>query len=351
MFRRAASFLCGTVLLLATPMLQAQPTDQIDRLRLGSGRYNGAYTLMVNDLRVDWYFVNLGLIPVCQNRPGHTAQYLDLYLRQASPRDRTIERVWNYRTGEQIRSDSDDSYAATMISLAVRHVRVNRDQKWWTANRRTIKDIADKVLLSSQKPSGLVSNFVGSTGVGYLQDNCEVYRALDDLGRHLASEKDPDAGRYTEAARRVAAGIAGLFDETKGCFSVADIPGDDKFYPYRTGQVFPQIFEVPLGDPEETRRKYKAAYAFLNESHGDWTNGRINDGSLGGFPHMDLGYGAALQGDTRRAEAQLRYFKSGRTPQFTGIHEIGWALRIEEELSRVPESRTRGASKRTQPND
>lgn len=306
---------------------------EIHRLRIENGRYAGSYALMLNDLRSDWYFTNLGLIAVCDSYPRETAQYLSLYVRNVDPKRLTIDRLQDYRAGRKVRSDSDDSYAATFISLAVRHREVAVDREWWMKNRGMVKKLAKDVILASQKPSGLVSNFVGQDGVGYLQDNCEVYRALADLGQVLVEEKDPDATAVRDGAARVATGIAGLFNSSTNCFEVADIPGDRRFYPYRTGQVFPQVFQVPLGSEEETRRMYDLAYRFLNADGEDWPNGRVNDDSLGGFPHMELGYAAAIRGDDVRARAQLKFFTAGMKPQFSSIHEVGWAIRAIDVLT------------------
>jgi hypothetical protein len=42
----------------------------------------------------------------------------------------------------KVASDSDDSYAATFVSLAVRYVLASRNWTWWEANKARIKQTA-----------------------------------------------------------------------------------------------------------------------------------------------------------------------------------------------------------------
>jgi hypothetical protein len=210
-------------------------------------------------------------------------------------------------------------------------------------------EIARLVLLDFQRPSGLVPSFANADPrtVAYLMDNCEVYRGLTDFSRALEANRDPDARCFAEAAGRVSKGIAGLFDEKGRSFRHADADGADTIYFRRAAQVFPEVFEVPLGDEALTRRRYAAAWKALNagraagEPRDRWEEGEVADGSLGGYPWMVLGYAAAMRGEAGMARAQLAYFsrRLGQPePPFTAIHEVGWAARAAHTLG-VPKDR------------
>lgn len=318
---------------------------RIVKLRLTEGPYAGGFRQQANDARLNWYFANLGLLAVCEQRPDLVQPYLDLYLSKVDARTGTIRDVADLGTGALQRSDSDDSYAATFLSLAMKYRASPDGGRWWGRNRLRLKEIARLVLLDHQKPSGLVPSFANADPrtVAYLMDNCEVYRGLADLSRVLEADRDPDAKSFAEAAGRVSEGIAGLFDEGRLSFRQADVDGADTFYPRRAAQVFPEVFEVPLGDAALTRSRYAAAWRSLNaggaagEPRDRWEEGEVPDGSLGGYPWMVLGYAAVKRGETGIARTQLASFarrsdQPDPPPPYTAIQELGWAARAALEL-------------------
>jgi hypothetical protein len=320
----------------------AKPADfrlAIDRLRITEGEFAGGYRLQRDDGRINWYFANLGLVPLCGTRPKEVRQYLDLYLVSVSPGSCTIQDVRKIGKGIRQAPDSDDSYASTFLSLACAYQRANPTDGWWKTNLPKLKRIARKVLLDSQKESGLVTVFAGDKArtLSYLMDNCEVYRGLADFATLLANKHDPDAKEFADAAARVAEGVAGLFDEKVGAFRVADADAAKTFYPLRAAQVFPEVFGVPLGNKTLTRQRYDSAWRFMNATGDRWERGQVADGSLGEYPWMLLGYAAAKRGEFDLARTQLNAFedelKSAKTrPAYTAIQELGWAIRIQELL-------------------
>ena len=313
---------------------------RIVELRVTEGPYAGGFRQQENDSRLNWYFANLGLLAVCDERPDLVQPYLDLYLSKVDGRTGTIRDVADLRSGALRRSDSDDSYAATFLSLAAKHRASPGGERWFGRNRAKLKEIARLVLLDFQKASGLVPSFADPDirTVAYLMDNCEVDCGLADFSAALEAEGDPDARIYAEAADRVAGGVAGLFDEGDQSFRNADAAGATTFYPRRAAQVFPEVFGVPLGDAARTRARYEAAWKSLNAARAPgggrdrWEEGSVSDGSLGGFPWMVLGYAAAGRGEAGMAKTQLAYY-AGRLdrpdppPPFAAIHELGWAAR------------------------
>ena len=337
------SFLAFFVLGLPAPRIVSDQdfVGRIVKLRLTEGPYAGGFRQQANDARLNWYFANLGLLAICDERPDLVEPYLNLYLSKVDGRTGTIQDVADLGTGALQRSDSDDSYAATFLSLTARHRASPGGERWWVQNRAKLKEIARRVLLDFQKPSGLVPSFANSDPgtVAYLMDNCEVYRGLEDLSRALEADRDPDAKFYAEAADRVARGVVGLFDEARQSFRNADIMGAETFYPQRAAQVFPEVFGVPLGDAARTRLRYSAAWKSLNAGRVPgkprdlWEEGEVSDGSLGGYPWMVLGHAAVQRGEIGVAKTQLAFF-ARRSVQpnppspYTAIHELGWAARV-----------------------
>jgi Cro/C1-type HTH DNA-binding domain len=318
----------------------AQLLAKIDSLRISDGPFAGGFRLQENDGRLNWYFCNLGLLPLCDKEPATVVAYLNLYLKNTDPARGTIEDVREIASGVRQPPDSDDSYAATFLTLASRYYQATDDQVWWEGHAPRLKQIAKQVLLAAQKPSGLVANFVGQPerAVGFLMDNSEVYRGLSDFSGQLARSKDAEATVFSDAAARVAKGIAGLYDPKTQSFQVADIPAATTFYPLRTAQVFPEVFGVPFGDAAETQRIYAAAWAFLNAGGDHWETGQVADGSLGGYPWMVLSFASAKHGDAARARAQLAFFsnelkKPAPIPQFTAANELAWAAMTRAKLT------------------
>jgi hypothetical protein len=259
-------------------------------------------------------------------------------LNHVDPKTGTIQD-FNLATSQGSQADSDDSYAATFLSLAVRYRQIANNRAWWARNVTTMKTLARQVLLQSQKKSGLVRVRVADkNSAAYLMDNCEVYRGLKDFAKTLREDNDPDAAKFEAAAAGVAKGIATLFDEETQSFRISDVPWAPTFYPDRVGQVFPQYFGVPLGSPAETQRKYDAAWKYLNANADAWEVGTLtdsNDKSLGGFPWMLLGAVATKRGDAARVQKQLdnlrgQLSQSPPPAPATAIQELGFALRIQQ---------------------
>jgi hypothetical protein len=305
----------------------------IDDLRIPAGAFSDCYRLQANDNRVNWYFDNMGLIASCQSNPEWVRAYLARYLSNVDLRTGMILDVQDITTGMLQPSDSDGAYAATMLSLAAKWHRTT--EKQWTIDELTqLKQIARKTILGLQQPNGLVRGSVNSQAapVYRLMDNCEIYRGLADFSMMLASAGDAEAKEFDDAARRVAAGIAELYDEQVKAFRVADIGFDQTFYPYRGAQIYPEVCGVPLGDRARTAERYEAAWNFMNATGDRWMEGEDKDGSLKGYPWMILGLAAAKHGKPELARAQLAFFSrrlNERTdPKFTAIHELGWAVQI-----------------------
>ena len=139
-------------------MLAQELLARIDRLAIADGPFAGGFRLQENDGRLNWYFCNLGLMTECKAQPAAVATYLNLYLKHVDPATGTIADVKDIATGTLQPPDSDDSYAATFLSLASRQRPGNQRPNGMVARhfRPNSRNIARKVLLDAQQPSGLV---------------------------------------------------------------------------------------------------------------------------------------------------------------------------------------------------
>ena len=315
--------------------------DEIKALRIPTGPYAGAYEIAPNGL-MNWYFSNLGLIAIVQylDGPGldkYVRTYLDLYISKLES-DVTIRDAQfpfgraNTSAFTLVLADSDDSYAATLFTLAVRYLRASQNWAWWDQNKGRLKDMAYRNIAVSIKPNGLTSVFQAprnqSNNAGYLMDNTEVYRGLRDFSTLLRERGDvADANYYDSFAKNIATGMAALFSTAANAFRMADLSTqtDTSFYPGTSCQIFPQAFGVP-----ELAGYYDRAWNFFNNNTAGWETGKLDP-----YPWAVLGLAAAKRGQTALAKAQLasmeKTFVSNR-PMMT-INELGFYQRTKSVLA------------------
>ena len=224
---------------VATSATSINVVQAIQALRIPSGPYLGAYEIAPNGL-MNWYFANLGLISVVQylDAPAldkYIRVYLDLYLSKLEPNlsirdvDFPFGRA-NTSSFTLVMSDSDDSYAATLLSLTARYLRGSQNWAWWDKNKARLKDIAYRNIAVSVKANGLTSVFQSprsqTNNAGYLMDNVEVYCGLRDFTSLLKERGDTaDAAYYDQFAKNMAAAMATLFSPGSSAFRFADLAG------------------------------------------------------------------------------------------------------------------------------
>lgn len=315
---------------------------QIKNLQIPTGPFAGGYEIAPNG-RLNWYFTNLGLFPVVQlmtaaERETYIRTYLDLYLRNLKA-DATIMDV-DFPQGRAntelfvlVGSDSDDSYAATFLSLVVRYLRYSQNWSWWGINKAKLKTLAYRNLAVMAKPTGLTSVFQPprnqGNSIGYLMDNCEVYRGLRDFASLLRERSDPaDAAYYDSFATGIAKGIGNtLFDTARGGFTAGDFTAQasSTFYPGTTCQVFPQVFGLT-----ELAPFYDRAWNFLQSNSPGWADGRYDP-----YPWQVLGFAAAKRGDTATAQAHMRTTEQKFVSQrpLVTINELGFYQRSRHALN------------------
>ncbi|MGY8905292.1 MAG: hypothetical protein ACKVIH_12160 [Burkholderiales bacterium] len=315
--------------------------EAIKALRIPTGPYAGAYEIAPNGLS-NWYFTNLGLIAIVQYLNGpdldtYIRSYLDLYLSKLEP-NMSIRDVHfpfgrvNTSNFTLVLADSDDSYAATTLTLAARYLRASQNWAWWDQNKARLKDIAYRNIATAIKANGLTSVFQSprsqTNNAGYLMDNCEVYRGLTDFALLLRERGEPaDATYYESFAKNISSALATLFSMSNNGFRFADLANQTEttFYPGTTCQVFPQVFGVTPLAPY-----YDRAWNFFNLNSTGWEKGTIDP-----YPWAVLGLAAALRGQTALAQAQLasmeKTFAISR-PLMT-INELGFYQRIKSVLA------------------
>jgi hypothetical protein len=313
----------------------------IKTLRINTGPFAGGYLIAPAGL-LNWYFTNHGLAPIVQYLNAgdldlYIRRYLDLYLQRLEP-DAAIRDVvfsgGNPNAAYQlVLSDSDDSYAATLLTLAVRYLRASRNWSWWEANRATLKMIAYRNLAVTAKPNGLTSVFQAprnqSNAFGYLMDNCEAYRGLRDFASLLRERGDiSDANYYDGFADRIAAGIASyLFDTARSGFKPSDghLRAETSFYPGTTCQVFPQAFDV-----SELSSYYSKGWNYLNRFTPNWQDGRYDP-----YPWAILGFVAAKRKQNAVANAQMRTVENAFIAKraVVTINELGFYQRTKSLLA------------------
>lgn len=317
---------------------------EIKKLRVTTGTFTGAY-LMAPAGRINWYFTNLGILPIIQylntaDLDLYIRTYLDLYLRRLEANSSIFDiDLPAGPTGAftTVLSDSDDSYAATTLSVVARYLHASQNWAWWDANKAKLKTMAYRNLPVAVKPNGLTSVFQSprsqTNSVGYLMDNCEVYRGLRDFAGLLRERGEAaDATYYDSFATNIASRISlSLFDTTRGAFmpSDADLVPTTVFYAGTTCQVFAQAFGV-----KELAPYFDRGWAYLNRVSPNWQDGRYD-----AYPWAVLGFVAAKRGATAQAQGQLQMINSKFVTDrgLVTINELGFYQRSVSLLAGRPE--------------
>ena len=324
------------------------PIDAVARikaLRITTGPMADGYQIAPGG-RLNWYFTNLGLIAIVQFLNAeeldlYIRRYLDLYLRQLQA-NATIEDVlFNDATLQSITlvpSDSDNSYASTLLSLAVRYLRASGNWSWWDANQNTLKTIALSNVVNQIKSNGLTRVFQpprtsDTSEFGFTMNNCEDWRALRDFSALLDQRgQTQEAQAYLDKAHQIGQAINSLlWDSTRNGYRVSDqdLHADTRsFYPGSCCQVFPQAFDLVESSSHDT-----AAYNFLNTWSPRWP-----DEFYDPFPWCILGYVAARRGDITRAQTQMAATETRyrSDPGLVTINELGWYRRTRSLLQGLP---------------
>jgi hypothetical protein len=240
------------ILLLALALLMP--------FRVAAGPYAGAY-LVAPGGAVNWYFASTSLLRLRRLPLAQTRAYLDVYLTHLDPTE-GIADVLPQPTGiyAPIAPDSEDAYAATFISLAVRYHDESHDDAWWKRNAASLSAIMYAKLLTQVKPDGLI-RASQTDQTGYLMDNVEDYASLRSLSRILRQAHAPDAAYVASFVVPLGTAIQRLYSDGAHAYRWSDNNpiGPLVAYPACTAQVYPQLYDVHSADPVADARHFAGA--------------------------------------------------------------------------------------------
>jgi hypothetical protein len=248
------------VLLLALALLMP--------FRVVAGPYAGAYLLAPGGA-VNWYFATTSLLHLRRLPLAQTRAYLDAYLAHLDPND-GIADVLPQPSGiyAPVAPDSEDAYAATFVSLAVRYRQESRDDAWWSKNAATLSSMVYAKLLTQVKADGLI-RASRTDPTGYLMDNVEDYAGLAALASTLTATHDHDAPYVASFVAPLGAAIQRMYSEQAHAYKWSDNDplGPLVPYPACTAQVYPQLYRVAGSDPAADARHFAGARATAARCH------------------------------------------------------------------------------------
>lgn len=308
----------------------------IGDLAIATGKYAGAYRSTPNG-PVNWYFANLGLAFLITEFPDAIRAYLDVYIRSLDPWQSFILDVAADLV-TPVPPDSNDAYAGTFLTLAVKYVRATRDSTWWTANLGRLKAVAYSNILTQIKTNGLVRGFQAPNvnQTGYLMDQCEVYSGLRDFGQYLIETNDPDADYYASFAMHLGIAIHTLFDINANRWQWCDVPSpaSNAWYPNLTAQIYPHLYDVHSNDAPGDYYRLHQGFTVLNQEAPDWP---FKPQDL--YPWLVVGYYAVSQQNldadaTEMLSMVLQYYLPGLVNTgYLLISEIGYVHGIMDLVS------------------
>ena len=298
-----------------------------------------------------WYFSNLGVFHLI----GHLSQtevknYLDCYIRNLDENYIAVDVFANTDATLQVDTtsgapspprppDSHDSYAATILMLASKYVRVYNDWAWLKAinsrfgetNHQTLLNLMVKNLTTQVKtaqwcidhgispyaPGGatlLTSTFQNGIrnedglnyNISFVADNCEVYAGLKAFGDLLNDFGDTANGATTlQFATNIGISVHGQYDVTLRKWvwndTMVQFQPDNTYradastlgtawYPDLFCQIFPELYQVPsTGGASFDGQKYNDGWEYLMGNAPLWWK-RVEYDS---FPSLFFSYMAA----------------------------------------------------------
>jgi hypothetical protein len=333
--------------MMAVTELNFDPQAFLKQGSILTGKYKGGF-LVAPAGALNWYFANIGLQPFVTAMRNEVATYIDLYLANLTT-DLKIQDVTFSASGVPTlrASDSDDSYAATFLSLVAAYVQAPADIGWFNARLPKLLMMAERNLIANRYLSGLTYPFQSESqyDLAYLQDNCEVYRGIADLIDCLTRTNNTDfASYYTKALSNTLRGISSLYNQTTKSWWWDYYPNathdvvQTKFYPDLVSQIFPQAYGVPVSVAAED-----AGFAYLNRYAPGWPEGQcpnMPNSRCDPFPWAMLGYVAAFRGQVDLATRQIVHINtisqdSSQRGALT-INELGWYQRTLNVLNAPP---------------
>lgn len=333
------------------------PKKILEPLVVTSGQYRGAVR-MGHEKGIHWYFANIALREWVNEAPQIVKGHLDAYLRNLERSDGARDIVFDLLDESLTNKkapDSHDSYAASMVHLAVLYVRKTGDHGWWDRQAALIHNVWRNNIRNQIKAPGDIgaaslvrTHQEGSvnpeTGLpqihdALLMDNCEVYAALSAMAAYLKERGDTRAGLYQSDLLRLTKGIAALWDSGTQAWRFSDLAVKPTlaWYPDLLAQVFPELFvgEAVRFDNRKQDR-FAAAWHYLVKSDPNWYDAPDDK-----FPHLIVACLAARsQRDVRGALWSVdRWLKANdpmKNPEkLSNVADAAWAWATIQALKKV----------------
>ncbi len=256
--------------------------------------------------------------------------------------------------------DSQDSYAATFLTLARKYLEaVPVDTSWLRGYSSQLSSIGNALYATIDDSAHYFHQFSPDNNDGlsvaklnyqvkYTMDNSEVNEGLNDmvwLEQHVIAGGDPSF--YRNLLENNTAGFANLWDSTASAYYVYEgsaAPNWNEFYPDAECQLWPILCGVI--SPASSRAN--ALYDIFNSHYPAWQNGNPSE--------APLGYIAALMNDTTRVDSYLLYvqklLEEGLNIPGANVAVASWIIRAAQQstLTAVTETRPVPSSFRLEQN-
>jgi hypothetical protein len=247
--------------------------------------------------------------------------------------------------------DSQDSYAATFLTLARKYVEaVPADTSWLRGYSNQLESIGNAIsacVADSNHPYG-PDNYDGLTvampfyTAKYTMDNSEVNEGLRDmvwLEQRIITNND--VSYFQDLLSNQDRGFANLWDSTSSAYF--DAEGDTGtnwgvFYPYAVCNLYPiWCGVIPPSSPRAL-----GLWSSFNAHFPKWQNGVW----YADYPWTIVCYAAAVMGDTSRVNSYLAYIQNlletGKNPPRWYAIEAAFTLRAANSIEKLTDVREGG---------
>ena len=238
--------------------------------------------------------------------------------------------------------DSQDSYAATFLTLARKYVEVvPGDVSWLKGYSKQLSSIGKALYATIDYQTHHVNHFSPNNNDGlsvaklhyqakYTMDNSEVSEGLRDmvwLEQNAITGGNPSF--YQNLLKNNTAGFANLWDSTASAYYVYEgdvAPNWNTFYPDAECQLWP----ILCGVISPTSSRAIALYDTFNVHYKNWQDGEPSV--------APLGYIAALMNDTTRVNTYLLYVQNrlqkGLKNRRGNVADAAWIIRAAERITK-----------------
>lgn len=238
--------------------------------------------------------------------------------------------------------DSQDSYAATFLTLARKYVEVVPDDiAWLKRYSKQLRLIGKALYATIDYPTHRINHFSPNNKDGlsvaklhyqakYTMDNSEVNEGLKDmvwLEKNVISAGNPSF--YEKLLRSNTEGFSNLWDPSVSAYYVYEgdaTPNWRTFYPDAECQLWP----ILCGVISPTSSRAISLYDTFNLHYTDWQNGKPSV--------APLCYIAGLMNDTTRVNAYLLYvqdiLQKGRNAPGANVADAAWIIRAAERITK-----------------